>query len=154
MSSAAASPAKTSALQGGAGIEARAADYGQNTPDLLANYDPATSSWRTSQHSLLGGLDEFSETWPRSGTMRSGIAYQLPPLVPLTAETASGLWPTPAVVNAHLGLGELASLVEEMPRLSLKDHMAKHKRAKGRAEKLKVISTPSNVTPLRKGKRG
>jgi hypothetical protein len=59
-----------------------------------------------------------------------------------------------AVVNAHLGLGELASMVEEMPRLSLKDHMAKHKRAKGRAEKLKVITTPSNVTPLRKGKRG
>lgn len=59
-----------------------------------------------------------------------------------------------AIVNAHLALGEMASIVEEMPRLSLKDHMAKHKRAKGRASKLTVITTPSNVTPLRKGKRG
>jgi hypothetical protein len=44
---------------------------------------------------LVEGLTEFSETWPRSGMMRNGIAYQLPPLVPLTDETASGLWPTP-----------------------------------------------------------
>jgi hypothetical protein len=45
---------------------------------------------------LVEGWTEFSETWPRSGTMRSGIAYQLPPLVRLTDETDSGLWPTPA----------------------------------------------------------
>ena len=32
----------------------------------------------------------FSETWPRSGLMRSGTAYRLPPLVPLTDATGSG----------------------------------------------------------------
>jgi hypothetical protein len=31
--------------------------------------------------------------------MRSGIAYQLPPLVPLTDATASGLWPAPVIPN-------------------------------------------------------
>ena len=37
----------------------------------------------------------FSETFPRSGMTRSGTAYRLQPLVPLTRGTASGLWPTP-----------------------------------------------------------
>jgi hypothetical protein len=72
-----------------------AAAYGPSIPVLLASYDPATSSWKTSQHCLVEGLQTFSETWPRSGMMRSGTAYQLPPLVPLTDATASGYWPTP-----------------------------------------------------------
>jgi hypothetical protein len=72
---------------------------GPSSPVLLASYDPASSSWKTSQHSLEGGLTEFSETWPRSGMMRSGIAFQLPPLVLLTDATESGLWPTPTLPN-------------------------------------------------------
>jgi hypothetical protein len=83
----------------GAGIEGSRSAYGRSTPELLASYDPATSSWRTSQRCLVEGWTLFSETWPRSGTMRNGIAYQLPPLAPLTDETASGLWPTPMVPN-------------------------------------------------------
>jgi hypothetical protein len=98
MSSAEASPARTSAQQEKApGSLASVRDYGRNTPVLLASYDQPTSSWRTSQHFLGEGLERFSETWPRSGTMRSGIAYRLPPLVPLTGGTASGLWPTPTL---------------------------------------------------------
>jgi hypothetical protein len=89
-------PARTSATQGSAPEStANGQDYGASTPELLASYDPATSSWRTSQLCLDGALSEFSETWPRSGLMRSGIAYRLPPLVPLTVEIGSGLWPTP-----------------------------------------------------------
>jgi hypothetical protein len=98
MSSAEASPARISASQAlERGLRASGADYGLSTPELLANYDPASSSWRTSQHCLVEGLTEFSETWPRSGMMRSGIAYQLPPLVRLTDATEFGLWPTPTV---------------------------------------------------------
>lgn len=74
---------------------ASAAASGPSMPDLLARYDPSTSSWRTWQLCLVEGLETFSATWPRSGMMRSGIAYQLPPLVPLTDATASGYWPTP-----------------------------------------------------------
>jgi hypothetical protein len=44
---------------------------------------------------LDGSLERFSETWPRAGMTRSGIAYQCPPLAPLTDVIASGLWPTP-----------------------------------------------------------
>ena len=95
-SSAAASPVRTSVLPEKArALKALARDYGASTPELLAKYDPATSSWRTSQLCLDGALAEFSETWPRSGLMRSGTAFLLPPLVPLTDETECGLWRTP-----------------------------------------------------------
>jgi hypothetical protein len=73
---------------------------GASSPEPLASYDPATSSWRTYQLSLLGGSVEFSETWPRAGTMRSGIAYPQQPLAPLTAVTGSSLWHTPSVEDA------------------------------------------------------
>jgi hypothetical protein len=53
--------------------------------------------WLTPQQNFIDptGFTEFSETWPRSGLMRNGIAYQLPPLVRLTDEIGSGLWATP-----------------------------------------------------------
>lgn len=97
MSSAEVSPAKMSAsLEQVPVLKASAAGSGVNTRVSFANYDPATSSWKTSQHSLDGGLTEFSGNWPRSGMMRSGTAFRLPPSAPRTTETASGLLPTPA----------------------------------------------------------
>ena len=98
----AASLVRTSPSQGGGQewAKAHAADYGASTPVLLANYDHATSSWKTSQHFLGEGLTAYSETWPRSGTMQSGIAYRLPPLVRLTDETGFGLWLTPQAGDA------------------------------------------------------
>jgi hypothetical protein len=97
MSFAEGSPARTSATQVSAQeLKARAAAYGQSTPELLARFDPDTSSWRTSQRCLVEGWAAFLETWPRSGLMRSGTAYQLPPLVRLTDATEFGsLLPTP-----------------------------------------------------------
>jgi hypothetical protein len=101
MSSAAASPARTSALPVKAvDLPASAVAYGQKSPDWLASYDPNTFSWKTSQRSFLEDWTKFSGTWPRSGLMRNGIAYRLPPLVPLTAATASGLWQTPVADDA------------------------------------------------------
>jgi hypothetical protein len=75
------------------------AGCGPSTPDSFASYDPATSSWRTSQLSLLEDWGEWLETWPRAGMTRSGTAYQRPPSAPRTAVTGSGLWPTPNVPN-------------------------------------------------------
>jgi hypothetical protein len=100
MCSAEGSPARTSASPGrGPGSTAPARVFGQSTPVLLASFDPATSSWRTSQLCLDGALDEFSGTWPRSGSMQSGIAYQRAPLAPLTGGIAFGLLPTPAATE-------------------------------------------------------
>lgn len=74
--------------------------YGENSAALLGSYDQNTQSWKTCQTSLLEnqacGLDEFLETWPRSGLMLSGIAFRLPTLAPLTPVIGSGLLPTPS----------------------------------------------------------
>ena len=116
MCSAEDSPAKTSATRASAPAStASAADCGPSTPELLASYDPATSSWRTSQLCLGGDLDEFSETWPRSGLMRNGIAYRLPPLVPLTAATEYGSWPTP-VSNGSVARITMGAALKEAAR--------------------------------------
>lgn len=60
----------------------------------FAWYDQSTQLWRTWQRCLTGEWAEFSETWPRSGMTRNGIAYQLPTLAFPTLGIASGLLPT------------------------------------------------------------
>ena len=88
-------------------LRASEVDCGVKSPVLLASYNPDTRSWKTSQTSLVAtaddGLDEFLETWPRSGMTRNGTAYQLPRLAPTTTEIGSGLWPTPTAHNAKEG---------------------------------------------------
>lgn len=135
MSSAEGSLAKTSAQREKArGLQERAAAYSTKLPDLLANWDQDTSSWRTSQLCLVEGLTKFSGPWPRSGTMRNGTAYQLLPLVPLTGETESGLWPTPTRHNAKemgypaeytrnsMGLGSIVLKPKMWPTPSASDN--------------------------------
>ncbi len=95
--------AKTSAPQAKAlALTASEAECGATWPASLAKLDPDTSSWKTHQHSLLGGLDEFSQTWPRWGLMRNGECWERATLAPRISESASGLWPTP---DAHMGTG-------------------------------------------------
>jgi DNA (cytosine-5)-methyltransferase 1 len=50
---------------------------GRNRRESFAKYDPDTCGWRTHQRSLEGGFIEFSETWPRWGSMRDGECYPL-----------------------------------------------------------------------------
>jgi len=114
-SSAAASPARISPLQESA-LASKVRDLvcGASTPGSFASYDPHSSSWKTSQaclvpHATHSGASSphqwapFSETWPRSGMMRSGIAYRRPPSAPLTGATGSGLWLTPSVGDSRAG---------------------------------------------------
>src|SRR5690606_15729147 len=96
-SSAGASPARTfPSLERVQALPANGRGYGQSSPVSLARYDRATQSWRTWQRCLVEGWAKYSETWPRSGMTRNGIAYQLPTLAHLTDATESGLWPTPS----------------------------------------------------------
>jgi len=100
ISSAAASPARTSATQASRrGLLASDPGSGASLPESLASYDPATHSFRTFQRSLDGDLAPFSATLPRSGTMRNGIVSRLPPLVPRISGIAFSFWPTPTVPN-------------------------------------------------------
>ena len=64
--------------------------------ELLGKWDRSSSSWKTSQVSLLTlTSDTFSGPWPRAGMVAGGTAYRLRPLAPITKGTGSGLWPTP-----------------------------------------------------------
>jgi hypothetical protein len=78
----------------GPGFVERKADYGQNCSGSFAKYCRAFL-WKTVQCSLIPELELSPETWPRSGMMRNGTAYQLQPLAPLTSEIGRGLLPTP-----------------------------------------------------------
>jgi len=107
--SAAGSHARMSVLPGRelvlTGIEA---DFGQSTRGSLAKFDPDTQSLRMSQHCFFEDLGEFSETWPRSGTMLNGTVYQRPQLARCTLGTEFGfsLIPTPTACD-HKGSGRL-----------------------------------------------
>jgi hypothetical protein len=104
--SAEASPVRTSAPQAvepeSAGPEAGS---GERCTGSFAMFDHSSSSWKTSQLSLYGGLIEFSGTWPRAGMTRSGNAYLLPPLVLLTGGTGFGYWPTPVAAMERSNQG-------------------------------------------------
>lgn len=76
-------------------------DCGPKWQGSWAKYNPNSYSWKTPQCSLLGGLIEFSETWPRWGTMQNGEFWALSTPGHLTNETESGLWPTPTASQAR-----------------------------------------------------
>ena len=80
-------PAQTSATSGLTSLDS----FARLSPD---------GSWQKmsrgfTQANLDGSLEEFCETWPVQGMMRSGVAYPLKTLEPHTSASASGLWPTP-----------------------------------------------------------
>ena len=78
------------------GLRGSAPGCGSRTRTPFAFFDPASSSWRTSQPSLDEVSDEFCTTWPKQGTWDRGFAYELATSVPLTNESASSsLLPTP-----------------------------------------------------------
>jgi len=81
----------------GKGQESTANDpaCGHTWPASWTKFDPNTSSWKTHQCSLLGGLEEFSETWPNWGSMRNGECWERQTSALRISEIGSGLWPTP-----------------------------------------------------------
>jgi hypothetical protein len=97
-------PARTSAPQARE-PESRVSDpdCGWKWPESSVKYDPASRSWKTRQCSLLGGLDEFSETWPLWGSMRDGECWARPTLAPRISATGYGLWPTPTATLGTKG---------------------------------------------------
>jgi len=122
-------PVKTSALRGGAqALKESAADCGQKWPASLAMFDRDSSSWKTAQLSLLGDSGKSSVTWPRSGMTADGRCWALPMSGRRTAETGSGLWPTPTVCGNHNRKGAsehsgdgLATAVKKWPTPTAND---------------------------------
>lgn len=79
--------------------------FGVSSPESWASYDLHTCSWKTSQGSLLEDLDVFLETWPDSGSMRSGRVFRRAAWVRHTCDDACSLWPTPTASMDGRGFG-------------------------------------------------
>ena len=75
--------------------KATEADSGSSLPAPFAKHDPESSSWRTSQGCLVTETwDEFLETWPKWGSMRSGACSARRSAAPATGESGCSFWPT------------------------------------------------------------
>ena len=105
-------PVRTSASQGRAQASPESAPAcGPTWRASLAKFDPASSSWRTAQLSLLGDSELSSVTWPRSGMTAGGQCWELPMSERLTGETDSGLWvPTPNATDGSGGGARMENL--------------------------------------------
>jgi DNA (cytosine-5)-methyltransferase 1 len=68
-------------------------ECGEKWRGSFTKYDPDTSLWRTHQCSLLGDLEEFSETWPQWGLMRDGECWEQRTLERHIRGTGYGLSP-------------------------------------------------------------
>jgi hypothetical protein len=71
------------------------AECGEKWQGSLTKYDPSTHLWKTHQCLLLGGLELFSETWPKWGLMQDGECWEQQMSALPTREIESGFWPTP-----------------------------------------------------------
>jgi DNA (cytosine-5)-methyltransferase 1 len=69
------------------------AECGEKWRGSFTKYNPSSCSWKTHQCSLLGDLDEFSETWPQWGLMRDGECWEQQTLAHLIKGTESGFVP-------------------------------------------------------------
>ena len=79
-------------------------ECGEKWQGSFTKYSPDSCSWKTHQCSLVGGLDEFLETWPKWGLMRNGECWERQTLVQTIKGTESGfLLPTPTCHNSKEG---------------------------------------------------
>jgi hypothetical protein len=93
---------------GGKGWTEKGRGSGQKWLGLFVKYSRESYVWKTAQCSLLGGSEEFLETWPRWGSMRNGESYLQPTAALPICESASGLWPTPTVSGNYNRIGASA----------------------------------------------
>lgn len=77
-------------------LTANEAASGWRWPGSFVKYDSHSRTWKTRQLLLLGGSVEFSESWPRWGSMRNGECSERTMLALHISENAFGfLLPTP-----------------------------------------------------------
>ena len=90
-------PARTFPQQAKARVSLKetAAASGSSLPELLANYDHMSCSWKTYQPLLQMAERSLLRSLPRWGMARSGALYQLQPLALHTFGTDGSAWPTP-----------------------------------------------------------
>lgn len=81
-------------LQESEAPQTTAGGSGHTLKESFARLDPEDSSWKTSQVSLGGDSNLYSEAWPKAGSMRSGVVSKQAMLEPAIEENDSSFWPT------------------------------------------------------------
>jgi DNA (cytosine-5)-methyltransferase 1 len=119
-------------------------ECGEKWRGSFVKYDPDSSLWRTHQCSLLGDLDEFSETWPQWGLMRDGECWEQLTLERHIRGTESGLSPngvdsfhTPNTTGLDGGSNSRRALrkkIEKLPTPQATDHRSKPMSASWKAK--------------------
>ena len=74
--------------------------FGRTSPASSLEYDPTTSSWRTSPASSSQAWERSSVIFPPSGMMRGGVVSPQRPLERPSSDGESSLWPTPTTQDA------------------------------------------------------
>lgn len=79
------------------------AGFGLPFSELLAMWDPDTSSWKTSQGSSQTrvGWEPFSGAWPKQGLMLDGMCFRPMKLGLRNKGNGSSFWPTPVANQDH-----------------------------------------------------
>jgi hypothetical protein len=116
----------------------------------FTKYDQNSCSWKTHQCSLLGDLEEFSETWPAWGLMSNGECWDMTGLVVNTGETEFGLLATPtkelfshwSSAKAKISSGGKRKSGVKVGSILWWDMTEQHLRLGGQEEK-KMIPDPS-----------
>jgi len=126
------------------GLMENAVGCGEKWHASFARYDPDSCSWRTAQCSLLGGLDEFSQTWPQWGLMRDGECWEQQTLEQTIRGTGYGLSPdnvsafhTPNTTGLDGGSNSRKALrarMEKLPTPQATDHRSKPTSASWKAK--------------------
>lgn len=104
--------------------KARSRACGRNSHGSFAKFDHDTSSWKTSPPCDAADLIEYSETWPRAGTMLNGTVSALPMSVPRIAVTESSsshgreMFPTPTARDWRSGKASAATMARNSRPLS------------------------------------
>jgi hypothetical protein len=129
-------------------------ECGEKWHASFTKYDPDSSSWKTHQCSLLGDLDEFSETWPRWGLMRNGECWEQQTLEQTIRGTESGLEPIFPTSTASMmpceGTVRIMRKVWEAGKMSLEEASA----IAGRDVREAQGKVPKWPTPRTKGMCG
>jgi len=128
-------------LQESEAPQTTAGGSGHTLKESFARLDPEDSFWKTSQVSLGGDSNLYSEAWPKAGSMRSGVVSKQAKLEPATEEIGSSSWPTVTTDSASQrtkkykqGGHPLAMVASEWPTVTTQEypHYDMKLNAKGR----------------------
>jgi DNA (cytosine-5)-methyltransferase 1 len=150
--------AKTSQSRGGGRVlTGTEAECGVKWRGSFTKYSQDSCSWKTHQCSLLGDLEEFSETWPQWGLMRDGECWEQRTLERHIRGTGFGLSPngvdsfhTPNTTGLDGGSNSRKALKKRLlptpdasPRGPTKDYDPKAKSQSGRTLQSFVAKWPT-----------